>query len=246
MIYPHTVLLHGLMALLSLGSLLYLFYKKKSLKAYTVKLYFNWFFFFSLYNIALVLPLLFINELNWFAAITYVTALLFAGIAAWQAFVLGLMLLGAAETIRFWLSRLYIIGVIAGVLLHFVFFEVPHGTPDGNLVLWYWNPAIALFYTFFMFTAGWTFALAFFRSIFSLPATLLKMRAIFFSLSAFLLPLAALFYFVVPDVTYRYLSFVLVGIAMLSFIMGNVIIGFFIQSKKPLSSVVAQIEPEDR
>jgi len=225
MIYPHTVLLHSLMAILSAISLLYLFFKKESLKKHTIKLYFNWFLFFFLYNVFLVLPLLIFNELNIFTGVAYVLALLFLSLGGLQGFMLGLSFWDVDHTISRRLSLFYLIGAIFAVLLHVVFFEVPHGSLDGNLVLWYMNQPVSLFYALVVSVASWMVACALLKNIFSLLHFLLKIRLIFLSLSTLILPFAALFYFGATDVMPVYIAFLIVGISLSFFIMGNIGIG---------------------
>ncbi len=234
MIYLYTAFLHGLMAILILLSLIYLFYRKKEVEMSVVVVdnYFNWFFFYFFYNVFLVLPLVFFDRLNLFVGYSYYFALIFQAIAAWYAFKAGVGLMSVKKSTADILSFLYITGVMVAVLLHFLYPEVPAGTTDQNWVLWYSNQPRSLLYTFFMFVAGWTFALANLKGFNSISLVSLKIRACFFMLAAFTLPFAAFYYFGARNVNDIYLAFVFAVLGLLFFAVGNVIVRFILKENQ--------------
>jgi hypothetical protein len=223
MIYPYAAALHGIMALLCLASLAYLhFRRQESVANAGVEAYYNWFFLYFLYNFLLVLPLFLFDELNKFTAIFYASALVFLGIAAWQAFRSSLHF--SANPHAKLLSTLYIIGVTIASLLHFAFFEIPVGSPDGNWVFWYSNQPLSLFFTFFMFVAGWHFSWQFLKGMARLEG-LIKLRSIFLALGSFTLPFAAFYYFGAESLMHIYLAFAAAISGLVFLAIGNVILG---------------------
>lgn len=229
MIAPYTFAMHGLMAILCLGSMLYLFTKKSGAGSDVVENYFNWFLFFFLYNIALAAPLLIFQEISAIFAYIYLLALLFLGVAGWNAFWVAMALLLKNAQFEKVLSRIYIAGIIVSVFLQFLFFEFPRLTPGGKWILWYSGP-VAYFYIFFMFAAGWTFAGSFIKDLGTVASQILKIRGIILATGAFVLPLAAASYFRAPNINYIYFAFG-ASIAGLFLLLSGNIMGFF--SKKP-------------
>ncbi|QQG42296.1 MAG: hypothetical protein HYW15_02140 [Candidatus Giovannonibacteria bacterium] len=229
MIYPYTAFLHLAMTILSLASLVYLFYRKRSLNSAAVGNYFNWFLLFFLYNIFLILPLALFGELNFISGIFYNFALLFLGLGAWQALATALDFMAANSLLKKTVSALYLAGIAAAIGLHFAFPEIPRGTLDGNWVLWYSNQSISLFYTLFMFIAGWLFALTFLKGINAMPA-LLKFRGYCFVFAGFVLPFAAFYYFGAKNVMHIYFAFSFSILGLLLFAAGNILVGLFKES----------------
>jgi len=231
MIAAYTVWAHGIMATLTLASLIYLFFKKPSANLRAIRLYFNWFLFFFLYNLFLILPLVIFDRLNLITGIFFNTALLFLAIGAWYAFQVGLNLMAVRATLFKLFSTIYLFGVLFATVLYFIFPEVPRVTSDGKWILWYSNQPVSLFYSLLLAPAGWLFVVAIFKGWTSLKSRLLKTRACFFGFSGFILPFAAFYYFCSKSATDIYLSFSLIFLALVSFLIGNVVLGFFIKHK---------------
>ncbi|MBI2023477.1 hypothetical protein HYT01_02875 [Candidatus Giovannonibacteria bacterium] len=225
MIAPYTLALHGVMAGLCLGSLIYLFYKKKDSNSKIYKNYFNWFLLFFLYNAALITPLLVFKEVFAASAYFYLLALLFLGIACWNAFKVGVSLLLHDKRLeKFW-SGAYIIGIIGSVFLQFLFFEIPLIAPGGKWIFWYSNN-IAYFYIFFMFVAGWTFAAAFIVGFKNLGSLQLKIKALALFGAGAVLPFAAFYYFRAVRIEHVYLAFFFSILGLVFFLAGN-LVGLF-------------------
>ncbi|MBI2610009.1 hypothetical protein HYW53_02425 [Candidatus Giovannonibacteria bacterium] len=225
MIYPYTVALHGVMALLSLLSSIYLFYRKRDTDNESIGAFFYWFLYYFIYNFILALSIIIAGELNELVGISYAIALVFQGFAAWNAFNVALNLAGFNFFIRKSFSWLYLLGMLIASMLHLIYFEIPIGTSDAKWVLWYSNQPRSLFFTFFMFVAGWTFALVHFKALFLLHSAALKMRAFFFALAAFILPFAAWFYFGAQDVNDIFFAFLFAILGLVFLAVGNVVIG---------------------
>lgn len=230
MIYPYTALLHGVMAVLCLLSLIYLFYRKRDANSEGIQSYFNWFLFFFLYNISLVLPLLIFDRLTPATGFFYDLALLFLAFGAWYAFRVALSLLFGDGGRQNLLSSLFVVGVLLAVSLHFIFTEVPRGSLDGKWVFWYSGRSVTNFYVLFMFLAGWTFAAAFFKGIFYAEAVLLKLRSLCFALAGAILPIAAFYYFGAEKISNIYLAFLFSILGLLFLAFGNIAVGLFRKS----------------
>lgn len=226
MIAPYTLILHGVMAALCLGSLVYLFYKKSDTNNKTFNGYFLFFLFFFLYNILLVAVAIFFRVSGDWVSWMYVAALISLAIAARSAYGVALTLLDIGESLKSTLSFFYIFGAIAVALGHLLFIKAPTLSADGNWIFWYGNNAVSYSYIFIMFVGGWTFAFAIIRGIASLRSGFQKMRAIFLSLGAFILPFAAFYYFVATKLSDIYLAF-LFSILSLTFLLIGNLIGLF-------------------
>src|SRR3989344_1184445 len=145
MIYPYTAILHVVLAALCFISFFYLIYFKKDLDKATMRAYFNWFLYFFLYNTILMLPLLIFSELSLLVGRFFNVAMIFLGLAAWQAFNMSLNLLITNELKRKLFSFFYLIGISIAVVLYFIYAEIPKGSDDGNWVLWYSGEFISVF-----------------------------------------------------------------------------------------------------
>ncbi|MDO8523444.1 MAG: hypothetical protein Q7S12_04170 [bacterium] len=226
MVYSYTASLHGAMAILCLASLIYLFYKKSDSNAEIYKNYFNWFLFFFLYNLALVLPLVMFYELKRESSFFYAAALFFLGLGAWNAFRVGLSLLVQDESRRKIFSIFYVSGVIAAVALHFIFSEVPKGSPDGKWVFWYGNAYVSYIYILFMMTAAWTFTASLLKGYSSLGKVYLKARTLLLMFGGFILSFAAFYYFGATELIHIYLAFLFSILGLMFFLIGN-LVGLF-------------------
>ncbi len=226
MIAPYTLVLHGVMAILCLISLAYLFYKKSDANSRTVAYYFSWFLFFFLYNIFLVLPLILFRELDFRASSAYALALVFLAVAAWSAMKVGLNIFGLSENSKRIISFLYIFGAVMSAAAHFYASKTPSLSWDGKWVFWYGGGFASYAYIFFMFAAGWIFAASIMRGFSSLRSYLTKIRASLLFSGAFILPFAAFYYFRATELAHIYLAFLFSIIGLTSFMAGN-LIGFF-------------------
>lgn len=216
---------HTLLAILSLASAVYFVFRRVSLRMITVRKYFFWFSLFFLYNLTLAISGALFSNSPFFSAVGYRVALFLLALGAWQAFVMGLVFLSVSPRIITRLSASYLVGVLAVIFLHVIFFEFPQAANE-NWLFWYSNRPISLLYTFFMFFAGWTVAFAVGKNMFSLKEKLLQIRSAFLTLGAFLLPIAALLYFGTNKIAHLEFSLWLVGIALVFFLIGNLGIGF--------------------
>lgn len=223
MIAPYTLVLHGVMAILCLASLVYLFYKKSDTTSDVLKDYFNWFLFFFLYNISLVLPLLIFNELNDAARFFYAAALEFLGIAAFYAFKVAIKLLIKNQYLNNFLSFIIIAGVTAAAGLHIIFRQIPQILPGGHWIIWYQNMYVSYFYIFFMFVAGWTFALSMLKGYLSLSSTILRVKSLFLCAGSFFLPFAAFFYFGAKNISHIYFAFIFSILGLIFLLTGNLL-----------------------
>jgi hypothetical protein len=219
--YLGTLGFHFLQALLGFLSVLYLFSKKESFYISPLKKYFTWFVFFALYNIALMISAIFYDAVPIMSGIGYLIALVFLAIGAWQAFSVAIELLPLAKGVHQILVLFYILGALVSVGLHAVFFEVPQAL-NVNWLLWYPNQIIAMPYILFMFLAGWAFAFALGKSILAVQETSLRTRGLFMSMSGFILPFAALFYFAAGELSHIYISFGTVTTGMVLFVFANI------------------------
>jgi len=217
-IYSYAAILHGVMAGLCLVSSAYLYGRKENHPA--AKNYFNWFFLYTFFNLSLVLPLIVFDELNIYTGYFYAIALFFLGLAAWQAFKTALNFIGGFP--KKYASIIYLIGVMAVTALHFIYPEIPMGSADGKWVFWYPRSWISLLYVAFMFVAGWTFFASFLRGMRGI-SPVLKLRALLFSSGAFLLPLAAYYYFGAAKISDIYLAFIFAIGGLFLFAAGNMI-----------------------
>lgn len=232
MIYPYTAALQITLAALSFVSVIYLWGRKKDHRAdFLLDSYFNWFLFFFLYNILLILPLVIFDELNVATGIFFASAMIFLGLATWHAVRFILSFIIVAESRRRFFATLYLIGVLMAALLFFVFPEVPTGSPDRNWVFWYGNRTVALIYSAFMFIAGWTFAFGNLRSISALNSAILRSRALFYALAGFTLPFAAFFYFGVKEVRDLQIASAISIVGLTLFVLGNNFIGILLNRK---------------
>ncbi len=230
MIYPYTIILHGVMAGLCLFSAGYLLNRNDPSGDSAISFYRNWFLIYFFFNVSLVFPLIFSDDLGWNVAIGYGVALFFLAIAAWQAFKLPLRFF-AKDPLKFKLvSGLFILGVLVAAFLNFIFLELPQGTPDGKWVLWSSNIYVISFFNFFMFVAGWSFALLFLTGIRLARHWVQKWRSIFLSLGAFVLPIAAFYYFGAKSFTDVYLAFIFAISGLMFFAIGNIIPSIFVKA----------------
>lgn len=222
--YSATLAFHLLQGLLGFLSVLYLFSQREKFHISPLKKYFTWFVFFVLYNVVLIIFTFVYDAVPVLSAVGYQIALVFLAIAAWQAFLTALEFLNMSDRTRRMLAILYITGAFLAVGIHFTFFEVPHAL-NANWLLWYPNQIVAIPYILFMFLAGWTFSFALARALFSASHIFLRTRALFMSISGFVLPFAALFYFAASKLSHIYMSFGIVIFAMALFVLGNIGVG---------------------
>ena len=232
MIYPYTAILHGALAILCFASFFYLIYFKKDLDKTSMRAYFNWFLFFFLYSVLLLLPLIIFNELNLITGRFLNIAFVFLSLAAWQAFNVALNLLVSNEQKRNFFSMLYLIGITIAVILNFIFVEIPVGSANGKWVLWYSGEYISFFYTLFMFIAGWTFTFINLKEVSKLQQILLKIRAILYALAGFILPFSSLYYFGVQNMWEVQLSFMFSISGMTLFAIGNIPLGIILKRRE--------------
>lgn len=225
MIYPYTAALHTVMAALCLASLVYLFYRKQDAQSPTLKAYFNWFLFFFIYNLLLIAPLVIYDELNFKTGLFYNLAIVSLALGMWQAMHAALHLVVTDAARRRFLSFLYLSGILLAAALHFVFPQLPQGSPERDWIFWYPGQKIALFYTLFAFVAGWTFGYSNLRGFRYLTSGFLKVRALFFAFAGFIMPFAAFYYFGATRVSHIVLAFIISILGLICFIAGNIIIG---------------------
>jgi len=215
---------HGALALLALVSGVYLLFWRKNFTLDSVKEYFFWFALFFLYNATLATAAVFFPLYPVVAATGYILALFVLALGAWHGFRIGLRFLNTSKSLYNLLSKAYITGVLAAVFLHVLFFELPQ-VADENWLFWYTNRPVSLFYALFMFIAGWTVSFSMLKAVASLVRQSFKIRALLIAGAAFLLPIAAIFFFGVTQVSHIVLSLWLVGIALVLFLVGNILPG---------------------
>ncbi|KKU58241.1 MAG: hypothetical protein UX81_C0024G0001 [Parcubacteria group bacterium GW2011_GWA2_47_12] len=207
MIAPYTLALHGVMAILSLISLVHLFYKKFDTNSKTFDAYVNWFLFFFLYNLFLVFPLIFFRELDFSASLIYVLALICLAIAAWNAFKVSLNIFGLNENSKKVVLFLYIFGAMLSAVAHLYASKVPELSPDGKWVFWYDSNLVSSAYVFIMFVAGFAFAASMIHGFLTIRSNLLKTKSILIFLGSFSLPFAVFYYFMATEIAHIYMAF---------------------------------------
>lgn len=222
--YLGTVGFHLLQGLLALLSVFYLLAQREKFQVPALKKYFTWFTFFTFYNIAFIISTFLHDASDILSAVGYQIGLLLLAIGAWQAFLVALEFLNISHRIRKTLATLYITGAFFAVGLHLAFFEVPQAL-NVDWLLWYPNQIVAVPYVLFMFLAGWTFSFSLARVLFSASHIYLKTRALFMSISGFILPFAALFYFAASKLSHIYTSFGVVIVGMIFFVLANIGVG---------------------
>lgn len=224
MLYLGTVGFHFLQGFLAFLSVFYLLAQRENFQVTALRRYFTWFTFFIFYNIALIISTFVYDSSVILSAVGYYIGLLLLAIGAWQAFLVAMGFLTLSHRTKKTLAILYIAGAFLAVGLHLAFFEVPQ-TLNAYWILWYPNQVVAIPYILFMFLAGWTFSFSLARALFLPSPMYLKARALFMSISGFILPFAALFYFAASKLSHVYASFGVVAVGMIFFALANIGVG---------------------
>lgn len=216
MVYSLDFWFRGLALLLTLGSVLYLYPRRKQNS--TINYYFLFFLLISFYNFFLFIPMFF-YPVNWVWGVSFIIAYFFLVLCAFSAFQVALRLTLQNKKIIFTINLLFLLYGLFIILLYIFLFEIP--VINSGFILWQQNYFIGILARVPLLISALGFAVKFFSSISKLNSTRLKIRSFILAFSALLMALPIYFYFPVKSPFYAQSAYYSFGLAVLTFLIGN-------------------------